>query len=495
MELKIIWTVLFVFGFLSWKVKAGHYMTISSGRMTWLESFSYCSLASEDSIQYLVDGEYRGWVGGIYLNSQWMIHKGCYSNSGAMINNSVYDIKRLTPTLCSEKCKLIPYFALKYNWCLCLHSLYNLNDADSSKCTYKCPGSNNYVCGERSHFTVYKHITGKLQPKSDVDQNLGCSVIVPRNDTFVLKAVDCHSNYWTICVIYGVTRQMGFTETYQLAISRCSSLNGTILSIFDNLDNLEDGREYWSNIFRSMFLKWTTNESFDEICYKVDGLLNVDCLYLTVRYRAVKYIPLPCKYNGTAICKPKQPGDPAVIRQCQTKMFTAASTKDEISTRERSTSSTKEEISAEESKFASTTILASSNERTDVTAFLASKKSTILLAPSMPIKSIIVVASSTPSMSTDSKSTNFDYTKLVKRSSTKELHFSVTTTFSIAVLVILVVFVLVCLQVSLIGILRRHWRATQEGNQYELTSQFTTEPRMYAQPEIQHYEVVDEIPS
>ncbi|CAC5384547.1 unnamed protein product [Mytilus coruscus] len=304
MESKFTWIVLFLLDFIPCKVTAGHGMTISPGRMTWLESFSYCRLASEDSKQYLNDGEYKGWGGGIYLNSQWMIHKGCYSNSGAANSNAVYDIKRLTPALCSAKCKMIPYFALK--------------EADSSKCTYKCSGSNNDVCGERSHYTVFQHIIAKLQPKSDVDQHLTCSVIVPRNDTFVLKAVDCFLKYWTICVIFGVPKQMGFTETYQSAYNRCSSINGTILSTIHNLDKLEDGRGYWSNIFRSRFLKWTTNESFDEICNEVDGLLNVDCVHLTVKYREIKYIPLPCKYEYTAICNPKQPGDPAVIRQCQT---------------------------------------------------------------------------------------------------------------------------------------------------------------------------------
>ncbi|VDI58637.1 Hypothetical predicted protein [Mytilus galloprovincialis] len=245
----------------------GHGMTITPNRMTWLDSFSYCSLASEDSIPYLTAGEYRGWVGGIYLNSQWMFHKGCHSNSGSMNSNGVYDIKRLTPIHCSEKCKMNEYFAMKYNWCLCLHSLYNLEEVDSSKCTYKCAGSNNNVCGERSHFTVYQHFIGKSKPKPDVDQRFACSVIMPRNGTFVLKAVDCSLKYWTACVIYGVTRQMGFTDSYQSADSRCSSSNGSILSTIDNLDKLEDGREYWSNIFRSRFLKWTTKATFDEVCY------------------------------------------------------------------------------------------------------------------------------------------------------------------------------------------------------------------------------------
>lgn len=57
-------------------------MIITQSRMTWLESFSYCSLASDESIRYLSDGEYRGWVGGIYLNSQWMIHKGNNASIG-----------------------------------------------------------------------------------------------------------------------------------------------------------------------------------------------------------------------------------------------------------------------------------------------------------------------------------------------------------------------------------------------------------------------------
>ncbi|VDI37268.1 Hypothetical predicted protein, partial [Mytilus galloprovincialis] len=59
---------------------------------------------------------------------------------------------------------------------------------------------------------------------------------------------------------------MGFTDSYQSADSRCSSSNGSILSTIDNLDKLEDGREYWSNIFRSRFLKWTTKATFDEVC-------------------------------------------------------------------------------------------------------------------------------------------------------------------------------------------------------------------------------------
>ncbi|XP_063400184.1 uncharacterized protein LOC134684803 [Mytilus trossulus] len=181
-----------------------HGMTITLIRMTWLDSFSYCSLASEDSIPYLADGGYRGWVGGIYLNSQWMVHKGCHINSGSMNSNGVYDIKRLTPTLCSEKCKMDKYFAMKYNWCLCLLSLYNLDEVNSSKCTYKCAGSNHNVCGERSHYTVYQHIIGKSKPKPDVDQRFACSVIMPRNGTFVLKAVDCSlEEYWTACVTNG----------------------------------------------------------------------------------------------------------------------------------------------------------------------------------------------------------------------------------------------------------------------------------------------------
>lgn len=51
---------------------------------------------------------------------------------------------------------------------------------------------------------------------------------------------------------------------------------------------------------------------------EVDGLLNIDCVYLTVSYWEVKYIPLPCQSMYTAICKPKQPGAQDVIRQCET---------------------------------------------------------------------------------------------------------------------------------------------------------------------------------
>lgn len=102
-------------------------------------------------------------------------------------------------------------------------------------------------------------------------------------------------------------------------------------------------------------------------------------------------------------------------------MSTTASKKEEISTRERSTSSIKEKISAEESKMTSMTILNSVHESTDVTVFLTSTTTN---------KSSIFVASSTPIMFTNNISTNISDTKFVKRSSTKELHFSVTTTFS-----------------------------------------------------------------
>ncbi|CAC5397775.1 unnamed protein product [Mytilus coruscus] len=362
MESKSIWMVVFVF-FFPWKVKTVHGVIVSHNRMTWIESLSYCKLASEDSIHNLYNGEYRGWVGGIYLNSQWMFHKakneslsgdffsqrckrytgvsklekctklrenaGCYSNTGAINANGVFQIENLSPSLCSDKCKTVPYFALKRKWCFCMNSLRQLKNVDSSKCTYKCPGSNEDVCGENSHFTVYTQVTGIEKPKGDVDQKLTCSVVVPRNDTFALKPVDCFSKHWTACVISGVTRQLGITDTYESAIIRCSLSNGTILNVYNNLNNLEDGKEYWSNIHKSEFLKWVTSESFDEICGEVERLSNVDCLFLNVKYKDMQYVPLPCKYKYNAICERKKLGDPAVIRQCQTKISTTKITKKE----------------------------------------------------------------------------------------------------------------------------------------------------------------------
>ncbi|CAC5392613.1 unnamed protein product [Mytilus coruscus] len=172
-----------------------------------------------------------------------------------------------------------------------MNSLRQLKNVDSSKCTYKCPGSNEDVCGENSHFTVYTQVTA--------------------------------------CVISGVTRQLGITDTYESAIIRCSLSNGTILNVYNNLNNLEDGKEYWSNIYKSEFLKWVTSESFDEICGEVERLSNVDCLFLNVKYKDMQYVPLPCKYKYNAICERKKLGDPAVIRQCQTKISTTKITKKE----------------------------------------------------------------------------------------------------------------------------------------------------------------------
>ncbi|CAG2192310.1 unnamed protein product [Mytilus edulis] len=62
---------------------------------------------------------------------------------------------------------------------------------------------------------------------------------------------------------------------------------------------------------------------------EVNGLLNLECLYFEMKYRYVKYIPIPCEYKYTAICKPKQPGDQAVIRQCQTNHDPTTFTTDE----------------------------------------------------------------------------------------------------------------------------------------------------------------------
>ncbi|XP_052070411.1 uncharacterized protein LOC127709102 [Mytilus californianus] len=270
-------------------------------------------------------------------------------------------------------------------------------DVDSSKCTYKCRGSNDVVCGERSHYTVYKHITGKFKPKGDVDSKLACSVVMPRNNKFVLKAVDCSLKYWTTCVISRVTRQMEFTDTYQSASSRCSLLNGTILSTTDNLDKLEDGREYWSNVFRSKFLKWTTNESFDKICSEVDGLLNVDCVYLTVAYREVKYIPLPCKYKYTAICKPQQPGDKAVIRQCLTNNGTTTITRDQSEPEHSNKSSSK----------ADPTPTTQSTETVFLTSSLATMSTHFV--PMTSDYTNPVTQSSQKSGSTNFVSTNSDY--------------------------------------------------------------------------------------
>ncbi|XP_063446825.1 uncharacterized protein LOC134726356 [Mytilus trossulus] len=113
MTLKTIWTILCVFSFLPWKVKTDNGMFMTTRRRNWIDSLSYCSLVSENNLHYLYNKEYAGWAGGIYLNTQWMIHHGCYSKSGAMNSNDVHDIKRLSPQLCSEKCKILPYFALK----------------------------------------------------------------------------------------------------------------------------------------------------------------------------------------------------------------------------------------------------------------------------------------------------------------------------------------------------------------------------------------------
>ncbi|VDI78489.1 Hypothetical predicted protein, partial [Mytilus galloprovincialis] len=181
----------------------------------------------------------------------------------------------------------------------------------------------------------------KFKPKSDVNQKLACSVIVPKNNTFVLKAVECTDKYWTACVISGVIRQTRYTETYQSAIRSCSSPNEKILSTTDHLDNLQDGREYWSNTFRTVFLKWTTNEPIDEICSEVNGLLNVDCVFLKVQYRAINYIPLPCKHQNTAICKLKQPSDSAVIKECQTKNDTTTISRDQTEQEHSNTTSNK----------------------------------------------------------------------------------------------------------------------------------------------------------
>lgn len=39
--------------------------------------------------------------------------KGCYIDTGAMDSIGVVAMKKLTPSLCSDECKTVPYFALK----------------------------------------------------------------------------------------------------------------------------------------------------------------------------------------------------------------------------------------------------------------------------------------------------------------------------------------------------------------------------------------------
>lgn len=46
--------------------------------MNWFESFNYCNLSTDKSIKELNTG--NAWVGGFYLHSPWMFHRGRYRN-------------------------------------------------------------------------------------------------------------------------------------------------------------------------------------------------------------------------------------------------------------------------------------------------------------------------------------------------------------------------------------------------------------------------------
>ncbi|CAG2218024.1 unnamed protein product [Mytilus edulis] len=129
--------------------------------MTWVESFNYCKLSTEKDVM-LFNARYAAWGSGVYLNTKWMIHKGCYKSSDTVDSKNVQAIANNSPSLCSDQCEMSLHFALKFNWCLCLNSIHNMAKMTSDKCKYTCVGSKDDSCGDRIYYSVYSHVTENI---------------------------------------------------------------------------------------------------------------------------------------------------------------------------------------------------------------------------------------------------------------------------------------------------------------------------------------------
>ncbi|XP_052070409.1 uncharacterized protein LOC127709101 [Mytilus californianus] len=282
--------------------RTGYTIWISQKQMTWVESFNYCKLSTEKDVK-LFNARYTAWGSGVYLNTRWMIHKGCYKSSDAVDSKTVKAIAQNSPSLCSSECEMSLHFALKYNWCLCLTSLNNMVKETSDKCKYTCAGSKDDSCGDRINYSVYSHVTGKSKPLQDGDPKHTCSVVIRKKVGFILKAVDCSRLYWTACEMQsGAIKIMGHGLSYRSAINRCS-LHGNSLPTIneDGVNNLEEGKMYWTNIHRRTFLKWIKDEPVKQICYKVQASLGC-LLVLREANGDVQYIQESCQSKFPVIC-------------------------------------------------------------------------------------------------------------------------------------------------------------------------------------------------
>ncbi|CAC5397774.1 unnamed protein product [Mytilus coruscus] len=484
--------------------------------MTWVESFNYCKLSTEKDVK-LFNARYTAWGSGVYLNTRWMIHKGCYKSSDAVDSKTVKAIANNSLSLCSSQCEMSLQFALKYNWCLCLNSLNNMVKVTSDKCKYTCVGSKDDSCGDRINYSVYSHVTGKSKPLQDDDPKHKCAVVIRKKKGFILKAVDCSRLYWTACEMQsGAIKIMGHGLSYRSAINRCS-LHGNSLPTIneDGVNNLEEGKMYWTNIHRRTFLKWIKDEPVKQICYKVQSSLGC-LLVLREGNGDVQYIQESCQSKFPAICDQVGVEGSVDTIHCKTKNLNFFTTLIKSVTPSTSRTAKTTPVSKKTSKLQPDYSQTTTSEnpymlnvqstivyRYKTTTRTTKAQTTLSTTTSTDLELLQTTTSSHTSTNLPGTSTTSTKVSLQPLPSAVELFNGVNTTtktskhdndifrtedlfvifyiqIGIVALVTFVAFVLVCLLTYMIALLRKG-RETKQSSLYELSLRTTPEPRMYSQ--------------
>ncbi|XP_052071837.1 uncharacterized protein LOC127710127 [Mytilus californianus] len=231
---------------------------ISKKQMNWFESFNFCNMSTDKNIKGFNAG--NAWMGGYFLHIPWMIHRGCLLVNGSWDASARYSFKRNITSTCSYECRTSNFFALKANWCVCLHSLTNLLETDIGDCKIICTGSEIDPCGDASFFTVYEH--------KDI-------------------------------------KSLRTTTPHNFNVGLCSSKISNTTDI-KNV-NQEENRP---SSFRRHKIKWITNKTLNDICYEMSNALDVKCLLVN---GSMHYVPMDCNSRYPALCETEIENDNSLL--------------------------------------------------------------------------------------------------------------------------------------------------------------------------------------